>query len=457
VNHWNRKQSRRRLVVSTLQMICDWRPIPIAGALALISLAQGTSLLAQSLQEQSASAAESPDSNGPLFVNEDSHVVVMEYEAWFGPNAVTFQTSVAKPLLQSTDMQAIGGGYDSADPKVIRQHAAWMEAMGIDAALIEVTNNVSCIFNSEEFAQKYLPNCTELFRSENQSIRDNTGNLYTAWSGLGTRFKLIPMLGGIDQDVLYKDTDGKTAFEKELEYFGARIRKHPNLSVIYERKPLVLIYLGAPQDPIPSDHPLWLQIREFLKGHPEIAEKYTFRMMAGYLDSQSDLWASQNIPHGPVEIDSQFGFWSWVDRLNSSCTLALCPYYPSYNKIGRRVENFTASIATAGQNGWGCPNPNELPYCADDALRYGKNGSYATFDSFMDYARELKPTFLILHQFNEFNSSDEGWDANTNDDIEPADQWGRRALEIVKEQIRSYRHETEQDSPDADNIRDEIK
>jgi hypothetical protein len=105
---------------------------------------------------------------------------------------VTFQTSVAKPLLQSTDMQAIGGGYDSADPKVIRQHAAWMEAMGIDAALIEVTNNVSCIFNSEEFAQKYLPNCTELFRSENQSIRDNTGNLYPAWSGLGTRLKLIP-------------------------------------------------------------------------------------------------------------------------------------------------------------------------------------------------------------------------------------------------------------------------
>jgi hypothetical protein len=229
VNNWNRKQSRRRLVVSTLQMICDWRPIPIAGALALISLAQGTSLLAQSLPEQSASAAESPDSNGPLFVNEDSHVVVMEYEAWFGPNAVTFQTSVAKPLLQSTDMQAIGGGYDSADPKVIRQHAAWMEAMGIDAALIEVTNNVSCIFNSEEFAQKYLPNCTELFRSENQSIRDNTGNLYPAWSGLRTQLKLIPMLGGIDQDVLYKDTDGKTAFEKELEYFGARIRKHPNL------------------------------------------------------------------------------------------------------------------------------------------------------------------------------------------------------------------------------------
>jgi hypothetical protein len=258
------------------------------------------------------------------------------------------------------------------------------------------------------------------------------------------------MLGGIDQDVLYKDADGKTAFEKELQYFGALIQEHPKLSVIYEGKPLMLIYLGAPQDPTLSDNPLWLQIREFLKGHPEIADKYTFRMMAGYLDSQSDLWASQNTPDGPVEINSEFGFWSWVDRLDTSCTLALCPYYPTYNKIGRRVENFTASIATAGQNGWGCPNPNELPYCSDDALRYGKNESYATFDSLMDYARGLKPIFLILHQFNEFNSSDEGWDANTNDDIEPADQWGRRALEVVKEQIRLYRRAARrEDSPEA--------
>lgn len=436
MNSWNWEQSRWRFVVSALERICSPRQIYVVGALTLLSLAQGLLSRAQSLEQQSPAAAKSPDASSPLFVNEDSHIVVMEYEAWFGPNAVTFQTSVVKPLLQSTDMQAIGGGYDSTDPKVIRQHVEWLESMGIDAALIEVTNNVSCIFNSEEFARKHLSNCTDLFRSENQSIRDNTGNLYPAWSRLGTRLKLIPMLGGIDPDVLYKDTDGKTAFEKELEYFAALIKQHPELS-----------------DPTLSDNPLWLQIREFLKGHSEIARKYTFRMVAGFLDSQSDLWANQNTPEGPVEVNPEFGFWSWVDRLNPSCTMALCPYFPSYNKIGRRAENFTASIATAGQNGWGCPNPNEMPYCSDAALRYGKNGSYATLDSFMDYARELKPIFLILHQFNEFNSSDEGFNANTNDDIEPADQWGRTALEVVKEQIRQYRRATRHaDSSEANNI-----
>jgi hypothetical protein len=375
----------------------------------------------------------------PLVVDKDSRVVVLEYEAWFGPNAVTFQGTAAQPLLQSTDMQPLGGGYDSADPAIIRQHVEWMEYMGIDAALIEVTNNVSCIFNSEGFAKKYLQNCTPLFRSENQSIRNNTGNLYLAWSKLGTRLKLIPMLGGIDNDVLLKDSDGKTAFEKEMNYFGTLMREHPDRNVIYEGKPLMVIYLGAAQDPNPADNPLWFQLREFLKSHPETREKYTFKMMAGFLDSQPALWAKQGLPHGPVEINPQYGFWSWVDRLNTVCTAGSCPY-PTFNKVGARVENFTASIATFGQNGWGCPNPGAPPYCPDDALRFAKNESYATLDAFMDYAQKLDPIFLFLHQFNEYVPPDEGFDANTDDDIEPANLWGRGALHAVKDQIESYRY-----------------
>ncbi len=416
-----------------------------AAAIVLLQLATASGLFAQAPAptDQTPALEQLPTPLAPLFVNRNSHVVVMEYEAWFGPNAVTFQTSAAKPYLQSKDMQSVGGGYDSADPAVIRQHAATMESMGVDAALVDLTNNVSCIFDSEWFVEKYLQNsnnCPAL-RADYQTIRDNTGNLYPAWTSIGTPLKLIPLLGGIDQDVLYKDQDGKTAFEKEIDYFGELMKKHPRLGVIYEGKPLMVIYLGAAQDPSTADDPLWFQIRNFLKAHPEISGKFTFRMMAGYLDSQPSLWANPNTPDGPIEIDRPFGFWSWVDRLNASCSLALCPYYPSFTKVGDRVENFTVSIATAGQSGWGCPNSNEPPDCSDDALRFGANGSYATFDSFMAYARKLHPIFLILHQFNEFNSSDEGWDANTNDDIEPADQWGRGAVLAVRAQIAAYHRE----------------
>jgi len=117
----------------------------------------------------------------------------------------------------------------------------------------------------------------------------------------------------------------------------------------------------------------------------------------------------------------------------------LCPYYPSYNQAGSRVENFTASIATAGQDGWGCPNPNSPPYCPDDALRYGNDGDYDTFASFMVYAKQLEPIFLIIHQFNEFARPDEGFDADTNDEIEPANLWGND-LAIVRAEIEAYRH-----------------
>ncbi len=385
-------------------------------------------------------ATSSPAS--PLVVNSKSHVVVMEYEAWFGPKAATFQGSAAMPLLQSADMQPVGGGYDSADPAVILQHVKWLESLGVDAAISEVTNNVSCIFNSEWFVQKYIRNCSPSFRAYNQHIRDDTGNLYPAWSALGTRLKLVPMIGGIDGNVLLKDEDGKTAFEKEVEYFGARLQKYPNLGVIYKGKPLMLIFLGAAQDPNAADHPLWYRLEQFLLRHPEIGEKYTFKLMAGYLDSQPGLWATQGTPTGPIQISPAYGFWSWVDRFNATCTGALCPYYPSYNLVGgrgdSRVENFTASIATAGQNGWGCPVENALPYCSDDALRFGSDGEYATFDAFMTYAKRLDPIFLIIHQFNEFAEPDEGFDANTNDEIEPANLWGND-LKVVRDEISDYR------------------
>jgi hypothetical protein len=391
------------------------------------------------------SLASSQTPTGPLIVDTNSHLVVMEYEAWFGPNAVTFQGAAAMPLLQSKDMQPVGGGYDSADPAVIKQHVEWMEYIGIDAAISDLTNNVSCIFNSEWFIRKYVPNCTPAFRSYNQTIRNNTGNLYPAWTSLGTPLKLIPLLGGIDENVLFKDVDGKTAFEKEIEYFGAKLQQYSDRAVIYQGKPLMLVFLGAAQDPSRADNPLWFQIRKFLGRHPEITSKYTFKEMAGYLDSQPSLWLNQGTPTGPIEINPGYAFWSWVDRLNISCTLSLCPYYPSFNEANNqtRGENFTASIATAGQNGWGCPNTNAPPYCPDDALRFGKDRSYDTLNSFMTYARQLDPIFLIIHQFNEFGPPDEGWNADTDDDIEPANLWGYGALEAVKHQIKLYRHQEE--------------
>jgi hypothetical protein len=56
----------------------------------------------------------------------------------------------------------------------------------------------------------------------------------------------------------------------------------------------------------------------------------------------------------------------------------------------------------------------------------------------MLYAKQLDPIFLLLHQFNEF-VAEEGWNADTNDDIEPANLWGSGDLKIVKDEITAYR------------------
>jgi hypothetical protein len=59
----------------------------------------------------------------------------------------------------------------------------------------------------------------------------------------------------------------------------------------------------------------------------------------------------------------------------------------------------------------------------------------------MTIATALDPIFLILHQFNEFALPDEGWDANTTDDIEPAnDGIGQGAVDAVRSEITQYRH-----------------
>jgi hypothetical protein len=368
----------------------------------------------------------------PLAVDARSHVIVLEYEAWFGPNAVTFQQAEAQPVLQSPDMRPFGGGYDSTDPHVITQHVAWMDAMGVDAASIDLTNNVGCIFSTGPVSPKFCNPASEPFRSSNRTIRDNTGNLYPAWSKLGTRLKLLPLLGCQTSLDLEKGADGKSGFEKEVDYFGRLIAHYPGLSVLYLGHPLMLVYTGTPVNPA-----ILSRAKTVLHG-AGLDSRYTFRFMGGFLDSQPAFWSNPNErPDGPIEIAPRFRFWSYVDRYKPSFRL-----YPTYSvtPAGTQPENLTVSIATPGQRGWGCPRPK---LCAEDALRYGTSGRrYATFESVMKLAFQLQPTFLIVHQFNEFVRPDEGWDAQTSNDAEPTqlpNGWGDNGIDAIRQEISAYR------------------
>jgi hypothetical protein len=361
-----------------------------------------------------------------------SSLVVLEYEAWFAPQAATFQTAEAMPILQSKVMQPIGGGYDSTDPHVIAQHLKWMEYMGVDAATADVSNNVGCIFSTGPPSLKFCNPASESFRHSNRIIRDNTENLYPAWSKLASPIKLVPLLGCLSRLDLNKGVDGKSGFQKEIEYFGRLMQRYPALNVTYAGHPLLLVYVGTPVDPAILAAAKAVLHRTGLDSH------YTFRIVGGYLDAQPSFWADPNQhPHGPIQIAQRYGFWSFVDRYKPEFD-----YYPTYSTIpgSDAVENFTVSIATAGYKGWGCPRPK---ICADVATRYGPTGrNYVTLEAYMKLAAQLRPAFLIIHQFNEFVRPDEGWNAQTSDDSEPTQLphgWGYSGIDAIRNAISEYK------------------
>jgi hypothetical protein len=388
----------------------------------------------------------------PLIVAGTSHVVVMEYEAWFGPRTGIAPQSNITTCLQTADMQAMGGGYDSRNPGVIAQHIKWLERAGIDAVTLDLTNNVSCIFDGDnpEIIAQVCPNAA--FHASNLAIRSNDGNLYAAWNTLGTRLKIIPLLGGFDTYAVTPDTHDpkhRTALQKEVEWFGALMRTNPGLSIVYQGKPLMLVYLGTPIDTKRVE-----AIRALLS-QSGLDERYTLKLIGGYLDSQPQFWADPDeTPTGPIKIAPRFGFWSIVDRLNF-WGAPPHPYYPTFNDLGPAIENMTASLATAGQTGWICPPARTLDYCPDAALRYCgagyQNGCdpgvYETLEEFMAYARSLKPIFLIIDQLNEFEQPDEGPNAMTNDDAEPTKQWAYSGLKALIGEMQTYRAATSASPP----------
>ena len=69
----------------------------------------------------------------------------------------------------------------------------------------------------------------------------------------------------------------------------------------------------------------------------------------------------------------------------------------------------------------------------------------------MTYARKTRSHLSNHHQFNEVVPSDEGFDANTDDDFEPANLWGRSTLNTVGRQIEIYRRpDRDPDAPSAE-------
>jgi hypothetical protein len=394
-----------------------------------------------SLQNFAYSKGVTPSPQVPLTVDQNSSgVIVMEYEAWFTllHSLSSFQHFYA-PLLRSAGMTASGQeGYDSQDPLVIKQHIAWLEALGVNAVIAEQTNGAPC-----DMSYSTTPTCVDFlnrnksnpagqpgYSASINSINQSTFNLYRAFANNGTAIKIIPLVDGWEPEVYIGfGSKNQTVFDNQIRAYLQRMNEYPQLNVIYEGKPLMVVYLSAGQQPGVKTSVLSLAKKAILK----YRNRLTIRLMAGFIDSQPSLW-TPNVTgiSGLHPVNPAYQTWTWVDRLNSARGVL-----PSYTTAGSRVEAFTVSVATPGttmvngDGGWNAP----------DAGLYN-NGQ--TFNQFLQYAEQLNPIFLIVDQFNEYGTPDQGVDEQRSNDIEPTMQWGNAKYETVQAALLSYESTVQQ-------------
>lgn len=226
---------------------------------------------------------------------DHDHLVGVEWEPWFTPLNITWNTAEAVP---------VEGFYSSYDPLVARLHLLWMIRCGIDFILVDWSNN---LWGKHHWAER-SPGVDELIRG--------TDVLFQQAAKLkqeGLPVPRITLLLGLNNGP-YTTT---TALNEEMDWVYHHYLQNPVFRPLWLKaygKPLIVLFNG----PGPSD----LQGQE-----PIDMSHFTVRWMASQL---------QNAHF------ERFGYWSWMDG-----TLSPIPTY-----YQGKPEALTITIAFFGDGGW---------------------------------------------------------------------------------------------------------
>lgn len=181
-------------------------------------------------------------SSGPLIVGPTSHVIVMEYEAWYNP---LFNSNVQlfanyQPLLTSKNVSI---GYDSTDPAIIDQHLKWFSDLGVDAITAEQSDGGPCDYGDAAMCAQFLGSSTNVapFTAVIHAINNGSFNDYTAFEQRGAPIKIIPVLDGRDALMFTARGDGQTPFDVQVGAFYKYMTQYPDMNVIYQGKPLLTV------------------------------------------------------------------------------------------------------------------------------------------------------------------------------------------------------------------------
>ena len=309
---------------------------------------------------------------------DPNHLIVLEYETWFGPGYAEWGKQEATPLL---------GEYSSLDPRVLRQQALWFNEMGFNAVELDWTNNLTKPFPSKE-AKECIAAMDALLK---------------VYASMPQHPKLLMLMGPEKNEWRDgRDVYNGPWFKAQMEYVYSHYIGNPKYSgmfVQYEGKPLMLYYLNGPRTVAP----------------PDLSDpRYTTRYVGAWLQSTHE---------------EQYGVWSWYDQEPTPImhnheveSLTVTDGYPSVHTTATGLNNWAAQDAGGKNDGATYRHQWEM------ALRTRPRFL------FVNQWNEFVPP----DQYNANMSNDLEPTIFTEKDDPRASGWGSYYMDLTREEIARY-------------------
>lgn len=323
---------------------------------------------------------------------DPNHLIGMQYETWFTPKNICWQTGQAVPLM---------GLYQSYNLDVERQHILWMMESGMDFLLADWSNHIWFAKRWEDRA----PSSDEILETTTLLLK-----VLDEMRKEGYEVPKLSLLIGIS----HVRPEGPDAVRGMLDWIYSHYIANEEFKGLFQElygKPLICaLDLGA----------------SYLKENIPLDDRFTIRYMGAQQDSNhlNDL-----------------GLWSWMD-----CTTPQVTYFEG------KAEAVTVNVGHFGPDGWKYPPAKgqrggatlvETFQVAMDAKPL-----VLQFHQFNEFAGQPEgqghgPTHD--HYYDSYSSE-------LNDDIEPTSLttpayrgtggWGFLQLNLVRALVDLYRQAT---------------
>ena len=311
-------------------------------------------------------------------LEDSNHLVIMEYETWFGSGYAQWGHEEATPIL---------GHYSSLDPRVLRQQALWFNELGINVVETDWTNNLTAPFPTPQ-AKECIKATDELFR---------------VYASMKQHPKILFLMGPEHNSWIdAKDVYDGPWYKEQLNYVYDHYINNPqyrDMYLTYEGKPLLLLYLNGPRTGIPPD------IQD---------ERFTIRYVGAWLQTTHQ---------------EKYGVWSWYDQTptlvmhkGSAEALTVTDGYPAVHQTATKMDNWLAQ--DAGGKNYGVTYLEQWKAAMKYKPRFLFINQWNEFvppDQYnANLSNDIEPTLMI-----------EKSDAR-------ASGWGFYYFDLTREEIREY-------------------